>query len=225
MAQRALIVGAGHGLSAALCRRFQAEGLAVGLAARDTAKLAGVGDWRWGVDAADVASVADVFRAADDQFGTADVVVYNPSARVRGPTLELDPADVRRAIEVTAYGGFLVAQQALKRMLAVGAGTLLFTGASASVKGYAGSAPFAMGKFALRGLVESLAREFHPQNIHVGHVVIDGAIRNPGRTEPPDAPASMLDPDAVAEVYWQLVRQPRSAWTVEQAVRPWVERF
>jgi NAD(P)-dependent dehydrogenase (short-subunit alcohol dehydrogenase family) len=225
MAERALIVGAGHGLSAALCRRFQAEGLAVGLAARDIAKLEGMGDWRWGVDAADVASVADLFRAADDAFGTADVVVYNASARPRGPTLELDPSEVKRALEVSAYGGFLVAQQALRRMLAAGGGTLLFTGASASVKGYAGSAPFAMGKFALRGLAESLAREFHPQNIHVGHVVIDGAIRNPGRTEPPDAPDSMLDPAAVAETYWQLVRQPRSAWTAEQAVRPWVERF
>ncbi|MFP4271270.1 MAG: SDR family NAD(P)-dependent oxidoreductase, partial [Alphaproteobacteria bacterium] len=213
------------GLGAALCRRFQAAGLAVGLAARDIAKLAGLGDWRWGVDAADIASVADLFRAADDQFGTADVVVYNPSARLRGPALELDPAEVKRAVEVTAFGGFLVAQPALARMLRAGGGTLLFTGASASVKGYAGSAPFAMGKFALRGLAESLAREFHPQNIHIAHVVIDGALRNPGRTEPTDAPDSLLDPDAVAEVYWQLVRQPRSAWTVEQAVRPWVERF
>jgi len=132
---------------------------------------------------------------------------------------------VKRAIEVTAFGGLLVAQQALRRMLEAGEGTLLFTGASASVKGYPGSAPFAMGKFALRGLAESLAREFHPQNIHIGHVVIDGAIRNPGRGEPADAPGSLLDPDAVAETYWQLVRQPRSAWTVEQAVRPWVERF
>ncbi|MFP4127173.1 MAG: SDR family NAD(P)-dependent oxidoreductase [Alphaproteobacteria bacterium] len=225
MAERALIVGAGPGLGAALCRRFQAAGLAVGLAARDIAKLAGLGDWRWGVDAADIASVADLFRAADDQFGTADVVVYNPSARLRGPALELDPAEVKRAVEVTAFGGFLVAQPALARMLRAGGGTLLFTGASASVKGYAGSAPFAMGKFALRGLAESLAREFHPQNIHIAHVVIDGALRNPGRTEPTDAPDSLLDPDAVAEVYWQLVRQPRSAWTVEQAVRPWVERF
>jgi NAD(P)-dependent dehydrogenase (short-subunit alcohol dehydrogenase family) len=225
MAERALIVGAGPGLGAALCRRFQAEGLAVGLAARDVAKLEGLGDWRWGVDAADFASVADLFRAADDQFGVADVVVYNAGARLRGATLELDPDAVKRALEVTAFGGFLVAQQALRRMLEAGAGTLLFTGASASVKGYAGSAPFAMGKFALRGLAESLAREFHPQNIHIAHVVIDGALRNPGRSAPADAPDSLLDPDAVAETYVQLVRQPRSAWTVEQAVRPWVERF
>ena len=105
MAERALIVGAGPGLGAALCRRFQAEGLAVGLAARDVAKLEGLGDWRWGVDAADFASVADLFRAADDQFGVADVVVYNAGARLRGATLELDPDAVKRALEVTAFGG------------------------------------------------------------------------------------------------------------------------
>ena len=223
MAERALIVGAGFGLSAALCRRFAAEGLAVGLAARDVAKLGELGDWRWGVDAADLASVADLFRAADDQFGIADVVVYNAGARLRGPTTELDPAAVKHALEVTAFGGFLVAREALARMEARGGGTLLFTGASASVKGYPGSAPFAMGKFALRGLAESLAREFQPKNVHVAHVVIDGAIRGPAA--PVDGSDSRLDPDAVAEVYWQLVRQPRSAWTFEQAVRPWVERF
>jgi len=225
MAERALIVGAGNGLSAALARRFAAEGLEVGLAARDVAKLGELGDWRRAVDAAEPAAVTQLFDAADREFGHADVVVYNPSRRLRGPTLDLDPSDVREALAVTAFGGFLVAREALGRMTRVGGGTLLFTGASASVKGYPGSAPFAMGKFALRGLAESLAREFQPQNIHVGHVVIDGAIRNPGRAEPAEAPGSMLDPDAIADTYWQLVRQPRSAWTFELAVRPWLERF
>ena len=104
-------------------------------------------------------------------------------------------------------------------------GAVLFTGASASVKGYPQSAPFAMGKFALRGLAQSMARELAPQGIHVAHFIIDGAIRNPGRTEPPDKPQSMLDPDAIALNYLHILRQPRSAWTWELELRPWVERF
>ena len=136
-------------------------------------------------DASDPKQVAALFSAMDEALGGApDVVVYNPSARVRGPLIELDPADVARALAVTAYGGFLVAQAAAKRMLPHGHGAILFTGASASVKGYPGSAPFAMGKFALRGLAQSMARELAPKGMHVAHFVIDGAIRNPGRTEP-----------------------------------------
>ena len=154
MAERALIVGAGSGLSAALARRFEAAGLAVGLAARDTAKLGDLGAWRHAVDVADYAQVVHLFEAADREFGVADIVVFNPSRRLRGPTLELDPEDVAVSLAVSAMGGFHVAQQALGRMLDKGGGTLLFTGASASVKGYPGSAPFAMGKFALRGLAE-----------------------------------------------------------------------
>jgi NAD(P)-dependent dehydrogenase (short-subunit alcohol dehydrogenase family) len=154
-----------------------------------------------------------------------DVVVYNASARARGPVAELDPEAVARAIAVSAYAGFLVGQQAARHMLPRGSGAILFTGASASVKGYALSAPFAMGKFALRGLAQSMARELSPQGIHVAHFVIDGGIRNPGRTEPPDQPDSMLDPDAIAASYWHIVQQPRSAWTWEVELRPWVERF
>jgi len=153
------------------------------------------------------------------------VVVYNASARARGPVAELDPEAVARAIAVSAYAGFLVGQQAARHMLPRGSGCILFTGASASVKGYPLSAPFAMGKFALRGLAQSMARELAPQGIHVGHFVIDGGIRNPGRSEAPDKPDSMLDPDAIAESYWHLVQQPRSAWTWEVELRPWVERF
>jgi len=137
----------------------------------------------------------------------------------------LNPTEVERAIAVSAFGGFLVAQQAARRMLAKGRGAILFTGASASVKGYAQSAPFAMGKFALRGLAQSMARELAPQGIHVAHFVIDGAIRNPGRSEAPDKPDSMLDPDAIAETYLHILRQPRSAWTWEVELRPWVEKF
>jgi NAD(P)-dependent dehydrogenase (short-subunit alcohol dehydrogenase family) len=144
---------------------------------------------------------------------------------VRGPIAELDPAEVQRALMVSAYGGFLVGQLAARAMLARGQGCILFTGASASVKGYAQSAPFAMGKFALRGLAQSMARELQPRGIHVAHVVIDGGIRSAGRAEPVDKPDSMLDPDAIAETYMQLIAQPRSAWAWEIELRPWVERF
>src|SRR5204863_6933177 len=159
------------------------------------------------------------------EIGTPDIVVYNASGRARGVFTDLVAADVAQAIAVSAFGAFLVAQQAVRRMLPRRQGAVLFTGASASVKGYPQSAPFAMGKFALRGLAQSMARELSPQGIHVAHFVIDGGIRNPGRTEPPDRPQSMLDPDAIAETYLHVLRQPRSAWSWEIELRPWVERF
>jgi NAD(P)-dependent dehydrogenase (short-subunit alcohol dehydrogenase family) len=169
--------------------------------------------------------VGGLFDAVIATQGVPDIVVYNASARARGPISELVPEEVARALAVSAYGGFLVGQQAARCMLSRRSGAILFTGASASVKGYSLSAPFAMGKFALRGLAQSMARELSPQGIHVAHFVIDGAIRNPGRTEPPDKPDSMLDPDAIAASYWHVVQQPRSAWTWEVELRPWVERF
>lgn len=225
----ALIVGAGEGLSASLARLFAREGMRVALAARRTEKLAElcreIGAPAFACDAADADQVKRLFETLDSGIGAPDVVVYNPSARSRGSLVELVPAEVARALAVSAFGGFLVAQQAVRRMLPKGRGTILFTGASASVKGYAQSAPFAMGKFALRGLAQSLARELGPQGIHIAHVVIDGGIRSPGRTEPADRPDSMLDPDAIAATYLQLLRQPRSAWSWEIEVRPWVERF
>jgi NAD(P)-dependent dehydrogenase (short-subunit alcohol dehydrogenase family) len=227
--ERALIVGAGEGLSASLARLFAREGMSVALAARDTGKLQGlcreVGAEAFACDAADQGQVARLFAHLEATLGAPDVVVYNPSRRVRGPLVELDPEAVRDALMVTAFGAFLVAQEAVKRMLPKGAGMLLLTGASAGVKGYPQSAPFAMGKFALRGLAQSLARELHPKGIHVAHIVIDGSIRNPGRSEPPDKPDSMLDPDAIALTYLELLRQQRSAWAWEIELRPWVEPF
>lgn len=221
----AVIVGAGAGLSASLARLFTRHGLRVTLAARNTGKLAGLcAETGAAVVSADATQSADVARLFD-MAGDADVVVYNASARARGPFIELDPGEVARAIAISAYGGFLVAQQALRRMVPRGSGAILFTGASASVKGYAQSAPFAMGKFALRGLAQSLAREFSPQGIHVAHFVIDGGIRSATRAEPADAPDSLLDPDAIAETYWHVLSQKRSAWTWEVELRPWVERF
>ncbi len=231
--RRALVIGAGSGLSASLARRFAREGMSVALAARDPSDLADLcaetGATAHVCDAADRAQIAALFAELDASAeGAPDVVVYNPSARVRGPLVELDPAEVERAVAVTALGAFHAAQAAVRRMLPEGHGAVLFTGASAGVKGYPLSAPFAMGKFALRGLAQSMARELHPKGIHVAHVVIDGGIRNParpGRAEPADAPDSMLDPDAIAETYWHLLRQPRSAWAWEIELRPWVERF
>jgi NAD(P)-dependent dehydrogenase (short-subunit alcohol dehydrogenase family) len=176
-------------------------------------------------DATDLNQVAKLFADVESAFGAPDVVVYNASYRTRGPVAELDPAEVAKSIAVSAYGGFLVAQQAVKRMVPRGHGAILFTGASASVKGYAQSAPFAMGKFALRGLAQSMARELSPQGIHVAHVVIDGGIRSARRAEAPDRPDSTLDPDAIAQSYLDLLRQPRSAWAWEIELRPWVEKF
>jgi NAD(P)-dependent dehydrogenase (short-subunit alcohol dehydrogenase family) len=225
----ALIVGAGHGLSASLARLLSREGLRVAVSARNIEKLAALceetGAHAFACDAVEPDQVAQLFEDVEGRVGIPDVVIYNASARARGPLLDLAPAEVERALAVSAFGGFLVAQQAVRRMLPKGGGAMLFTGASASLKGYPQSAPFAMGKFALRGLAQSMAREFAPQGIHVAHFVIDGAIRNPGRTEPPDKPDSMLDPDAIAQTYLHVLRQPRAAWTWEVELRPWVERF
>jgi NAD(P)-dependent dehydrogenase (short-subunit alcohol dehydrogenase family) len=225
----ALIVGAGSGLSASLARLFSRNGLQVALASRNPDRLAGLAHetaaTTFACEAAEALEVGGLFDAVIATQGVPDVVVYNPSARARGPVVELDPEAVARAIAVSAYGGFLVGQQAARHMLPRGTGVILFTGASASVKGYPNSSSFAMGKFALRGLAQSMARELAPQGIHVGHFVIDGGIRNPGRTEPADQPDSMLDPDAIAATYWHVAQQPRSAWTWEVELRPWVERF
>jgi NAD(P)-dependent dehydrogenase (short-subunit alcohol dehydrogenase family) len=225
----ALIVGAGSGLSAALARAFTKAGMTVALAARSAAKLdefvQATGCKAFNCDAAKRDEVERLFADLDAAHMTPDVVVYNASYRTRGPLVDLDPVEVAKAIEITAFGGFLVAQAAVKRMLPLKRGAILFTGASASVKGYAQSAPFAMGKFALRGLAQSLARELSPQGIHVAHVVIDGGIRSARRIDPPDQPNSLLDPDAIAASYLHLLQQPRNAWTAELELRPWVEKF
>ena len=225
----ALIVGAGAGLSASLARLFAKEGMAVALAARSPEKLKAfaeaTGARTFDCDAAQAYDVDQLFADLDAANLTPDVVVYNPSYRTRGAFVELDPVEVEKTLAITAFGGFLVAQAAVKRMLPKGHGAILFTGASASIKGYAQSAPFAMGKFALRGLAQSMARELHPQGIHVAHFVIDGGIRSERRPVAADKPDSMLDPDAIAASYLQVLQQPRSAWTQEVELRPWVEKF
>jgi NAD(P)-dependent dehydrogenase (short-subunit alcohol dehydrogenase family) len=225
----ALIVGAGSGLSASLARAFAKIGMKVALAARTVEKLEPLARETKATifvcDATRHADVEKLFVDLDAAAATPDVVVFNASYRARGPMAELDPREVEKSIQVSAFGGFLVAQAAVRRMLPRKHGAILFTGASASVKGYAQSAPFAMGKFALRGLAQSMAREFALQGIHVAHFVIDGGIRSERRTEPPDKPGSLLDPDAIAQSYLHVLNQPRSAWTWEIELRPWVEKF
>jgi NAD(P)-dependent dehydrogenase (short-subunit alcohol dehydrogenase family) len=229
MAGSALIVGAGEGISASFARLVAANGIKVALAARRPEKLAALagelGASTHACDVVDAGQVARLFDELDRQVGALDVVLYNPSYRTRGPLIELDPAEVEKSLMVSAFGGFLVAQQAARRMLQQGRGAILFTGASASVKGYKHSAPFAMGKFALRGLAQSIARELAPHNIHVAHFVIDGGVRSAQRQEPADRPDSMLDPDAIAQAYWSTLQQPRSAWSWEIELRPWLENF
>ncbi|MBC7502103.1 MAG: SDR family NAD(P)-dependent oxidoreductase [Herminiimonas sp.] len=225
----ALIVGAGTGLSASLARRFTRSGMQVALASRGTDKLQAlateIGAHLVQCDVADSDSIIRMFEQVENDIGAPEVVVYNPSARVKAPLVDLNPADVQKAIAITAFGGFMVAQQAARRMLPRQQGAILFTGASASVKGYPESAPFAMGKFALRGLAQSIARELAPRGIHVAHFVIDGAIRDTVRSDPADESESTLDPDAIAETYLHVLQQPRSAWTWEIELRPWTEKF
>jgi NAD(P)-dependent dehydrogenase (short-subunit alcohol dehydrogenase family) len=225
----ALIVGAGPGISASVARALAGAGLKIGLAARNAEKLKpladAVGAKTYSVDATSPAAVARLFEQVDADLGQPDVVIYNASGRVRGPLTELDPEAVRRAIEVSAFGGFLVTQQAAIRMAPKRHGAILLTGASASVKGFALSSSFAMGKFALRGLAQSAARELGPQGVHVAHFVIDGGVRSASRPDPQERPDSTLDPDAIAQSYLAVLAQPRSAWSWEVELRPWVETF
>jgi len=227
--QSVLVVGAGAGLSASLARLFTSRGGSVVLAARNVEKLEPLRrELSASLVACDVSSATDVeklFVKCDDLVGTPDLVVYNPSYRTRGDLIDLDPEQVQLSLQVTAFGGFLVAQQATRRMLEKRSGAIFFTGASASVKGYAKSAPFAMGKFALRGLAQSMARELQPANIHIAHFVIDGGIRGPHHSAPVDNVDSLLDPDAIAQSYLDVYLQSRTAWSLEVELRPWTEKF
>lgn len=232
MARTALIVGTGSGISASLALRLHGEGYKLALASRSPEQFADLtqrtGAHAFAADAASPKSMQRLFADVDRMLGPLDVAVYNASFRTRGPFVDLAPADVMKSLEVTVFGGFLMAQEAARRMLPRGQGAIFFTGASASVKGYPQSAPFAMSKFALRGLAQSLARELQPQGIHIAHFVIDGGVRNAqrGRTEGSnDAADSLLDPDAIADAYLSVLKQPRSAWSTEVELRPWAEQF
>ncbi|HWG67809.1 MAG TPA: SDR family NAD(P)-dependent oxidoreductase [Steroidobacteraceae bacterium] len=227
--RNALIVGAGPGISASLARRLSGLGVKIALAARNVQKLGPLlqdtGAQAFAADASDPESVAGLFERVTDGIGEPEIVVYNAATRARGPLAELDPDAVQKALTTTAFGGFLVTRQAARRMLPRGRGAILLTGATASIKGFAQSAAFAMGKFALRGLAQSAARELGPKGIHVAHFIIDGAVRSAQRPEPVDKPDGMLDPDAIAQAYIDVLRQPRSAWSQEVELRPWLEHF
>ena len=230
MSEKVIIVGVGQGLSASLARLFHKEGMQVVLAARDVKKLERLAYESNAkaieCDASNIDNVEELFKQTDDYFGLPDLVIYNPSFRVRGAISSCDPIEVRKALDITCYGAFLVAQQAVKRMKKLGHGSLFFTGATAGVKGFANSSVFAMGKFGLRGLAQSLARELHPENIHVGHFVIDGSIgpslRGSRGEENSD---DMLNPDDIAKSYLDFHRQRRNAWSWEIELRPWIEKF
>jgi NAD(P)-dependent dehydrogenase (short-subunit alcohol dehydrogenase family) len=228
--ETALIVGAGSGLSASLARLFSREGMAVALAARNPDKLAALtaetGAIALSCDASEGTQVERLFSSVDAKLGVPSLVVYNAGRRVRGLVETLDPAEVQRAWMIGCFGGFLVAQQAVRRMTNAGRGTILFTGATASVKGFAQSAGFAMGKFALRGLAQSMARELAPKGIHVAHIVIDGGIASSYAKSAEERTSDrFLDPDAIAREYLHLHRQHRSAWTWELELRPHTENF
>jgi NAD(P)-dependent dehydrogenase (short-subunit alcohol dehydrogenase family) len=225
-----LIVGAGTGLSASLARKFSGAGMQIALASRDTKKLSNLVDELGAVvyscDTSDPKSVRDLFSSVQLDLGDPEVVIFNASKRIRGEITEIDVEEVRDAILTTCYGGFLVGQEATKIMQRVGSGTIMFTGASAGVKGFPKSATFAMGKFGLRGLAQSMARELHPQNIHVAHVVVDGGIHSEKKNSfSGEGEDNWLLPDAIADTYYHLHTQHRSAWTWEIEVRPWVENF
>jgi NAD(P)-dependent dehydrogenase (short-subunit alcohol dehydrogenase family) len=225
----ALIIGAGPGISGSLTRLLRAAEIPVVVAARHIDKLSTLVDQTGAialpVDAADAAQVERLFVETEARIGAPEIVVYNASKRTRGPITDLDPREVEQAVAVSALGAFYSVQQAAKRMVPAGKGAILLTGATAGVKGFALSAPFAMGKFALRGLAQSAARELMPKGIHVAHVVIDGRVRPAHSAPPSEEPDSTLDADAVAQSYLNLLRQHRSAWSWEIEIRPWVEKF
>jgi len=225
----ALIVGVGSGLSASLARLFASEGLQVALAARDIDKLnnlvSEIGAKAYQCDAVDPANVENLFDAVSKDLGEPDIAIYNASNRVRGAITDLDPEAVLNAIKITCYGGFLVARQAAKQMVERGHGAIFLTGASAGVKGFPNSSTFAMGKFGLRGLAQSLSRELHPKNIHVAHFVIDGGIKQVDDPRIDRGPDGLLEPDSIAKTYYDFFRQPRDSWAWEIELRPWVEKF
>ena len=224
MDESVLIVGAGSGLSASLAKLCFSKGMKVALAARNIDKLQDlkieINALTYSCDSSSIESVSNLFKEMDQTIGTPNLVIYNPSSRLKGGITELDPKQTQAAINVTCFGAFLVAQEASRRMLKRKSGSIFFTGATAGIKGFANSSVFAMGKFGLRGLAQSLARELHPQNIHIGHFIIDGGIG-----KEPYGDYEMIHPDSIAKTYLQFHEQDTSAWSWEIELRTWKEKF
>lgn len=228
-AQSVLVAGVGPGLGAALARAFAQEGYGVAMLARTPATLAAIAAadpqhlLPIPCDLTDPDAVEQAFTQTEAKFGPIACAIHNAGTFAPGSLLETSPAEFERCWRVTAFAGFLVGQAAARRMAPRQAGSILFTGATASLRGSARFATLAAPKFALRALAQSMAREFGPQGVHVAHVILDGLILTEGRTPP--VPDAHLDPAAIAEAYVQLHQQPRSAWTQELDLRPWSERF
>lgn len=234
--QTAFVIGAGPGLGLALARCFTGAGMQTAIAARSGEKLesmrqqlsAGGGNVKtYTCDATDEADVIRVFQRVHSDLGVPDLVVYNAGAFEPARVVDIEAGDFERCWRIGCLGGFLCGREAARMMLKAGHGTILFTGATASLRGGAGFANLAVGKFGLRALSQSMARELGPENIHVAHVIIDGQIQSERYAElagkrPEDG---LLNPDAIAMNYLQLHRQHRSAWTQELDLRPWVEKF
>ena len=224
MQESVLIVGAGSGLSESIARLCSSKRMKVVLAARDINKLKKlkkeISADTIKCDSTNIKSVSNLFKKVDQIIGTPNLVIYNPSKSLGGSIADIDPKKAHEALNVSCYGGFLVAQQAAKRMLKKKRGSIFFTGATASIKGFPKSSVFAMGKFGLRGLAQSLARELHPQNIHIGHFIIDGGIgqENYGSYK-------TIHPDEIAKIYLQFHYQDKSAWSWETQLRTSVEKF
>ena len=233
----AVIVGVGPGLGAALCRRFAREGMNIAVAARNAAKtekivaevnaLGGGTARGFSVDTTDEAAVEKLFDDVSGDWGVPDVAIYNAGAFMKASILNATAEDFKRCWEASCYGGFLVGRAAATRMTPRGSGSILFTGATASKRGSAQFFNLSVGKFGLLALAQAMARELGPQGIHVAHVIIDGQI-NAGRhlklaaERPPEA---LLEPDDIAETYWQIHTQKRSVWAFDIDLRPWVENF
>ena len=230
----AVVVGVGPGLGKAVARRFSLEGMKVAMAARTPGKLDALVDWTpaaevrsYGCDATAPAEVNALFEAVERDLGSPSVVVFNAGAFRPGGILDIAPEDFEACWRIGCFGGFLVGQAAARAMAPKGSGTIIFSGATASLRGGARFVNLASPKFGLRAVAQSMARELGPQGVHVAHVIIDGQIdsdryRHLGEERGPD---SLLAPDAIAEAYFNLHRQHRSAWTLELDLRPWVERF
>tara|TARA_B100000989_G_scaffold296632_1_gene280308 strand:+ start:1564 stop:2259 length:696 start_codon:yes stop_codon:yes gene_type:complete len=231
MTKTALIVGAGRGLSAAFARRLSDNGYKIALAARNIDKLSRIASDCNAIckacDCGDSQSISELYDWTDTELGDLSLVLFNASGRLRGAIEALKSDEVKKAILTSCYGGFMVGQEAAKRMLGLGRGAIFFTGASASIKGYPKSSPFAIAKFGLRGFAQSLARELAPKNIHVAHFVIDGGIST-GDADPrndENKTDGLLKPEAIADTYFQVLQQHRSAWSWEVELRPWCENF